>query len=43
MPDTHSKETRSYNMSRIRSRNTKPEVTDGKEVPFFQRTEVQKK
>lgn len=26
MPDTHSKETRSYNMSRIRSRNTKPEV-----------------
>ena len=26
MADTHSKETRSYNMSRIRSRNTKPEA-----------------
>lgn len=27
MSDVHSKETRSYNMSRIRSRNTKPEET----------------
>lgn len=26
MADTHSKETRSYNMSRIRSQNTKPET-----------------
>lgn len=26
MADTHSKETRSYNMSQIRSRNTKPET-----------------
>ncbi|KUO63548.1 MAG: very short patch repair endonuclease [Gracilibacter sp. BRH_c7a] len=26
MADTHSKETRSYNMSRIRSQNTKPEA-----------------
>jgi DNA mismatch endonuclease (patch repair protein) len=26
MADVHSKETRSYNMSRIRSRNTKPEM-----------------
>ncbi|QDW25235.1 very short patch repair endonuclease [Pedobacter sp. KBS0701] len=26
MADVHSKETRSYNMSRIKSRNTKPEV-----------------
>lgn len=26
MADTHSKDTRSYNMSRIRSRNTKPET-----------------
>lgn len=26
MADTHSKETRSYNMSRIRSHNTKPET-----------------
>lgn len=26
MPDVHSKETRSYNMSRIRSKDTKPEV-----------------
>lgn len=26
MTDVHSKETRSYNMSRIRSKNTKPEI-----------------
>ena len=26
MADTHSKDTRSYNMSRIRSKNTKPEI-----------------
>lgn len=26
MPDVHTKEIRSYNMSRIRSKNTKPEV-----------------
>ena len=26
MTDVHSRETRSYNMSRIRSKNTKPEL-----------------
>jgi DNA mismatch endonuclease, patch repair protein len=26
MPDVHSKETRSYNMSRIKGKNTKPEI-----------------
>jgi DNA mismatch endonuclease (patch repair protein) len=32
MTDVHNAETRSYNMSRIRSKNTKPEVTLRKEL-----------